>query len=166
MPMKDRHKIPITILICDDDAAERALTRQALERAHISNGLRFVNDGAQLLDYLYQRGEFSGETGAAPRPGIILLDLDMPVMDGRQVLRHIQSDATLLDIPVVLLTTPAYDANVTGIDQLDVCACMAKPVTFSRLVDAMSALGRYWLEIVELPPVPSLRAATASSATF
>src|SRR6185503_10820087 len=72
--IRDRHKIPITILICDDDAAERTLTQQALDCAHISNGLRFVHNGPQLLDYLYQRGEFSGETGAAPRPGLILLD--------------------------------------------------------------------------------------------
>jgi CheY-like chemotaxis protein len=105
MLMRDRHKIPITILICDDDAADRELTQQALDGAHISNGLRFVQDGAQLLDYLYQRGEYSGETGSAPRPGLSLLDVDMPAMEGREALRHIKADATLLDIPIVMLTT-------------------------------------------------------------
>ena len=76
--MQSENKIPITILICDDDEDDRMLTRQALEQAHISNSLRFVEDGEQLLDYLYQRGEFAGETGKAPRPGLILLDLYMP----------------------------------------------------------------------------------------
>ena len=105
MMMQDKHKIPITILICDDDADDRALTQQALEDAHISNDLRFVDDGEQLLDYLYQRGEYSGETGAAPRPGLILLDLNMPRMDGREALQRIKGDPTLVDIPIVVLTT-------------------------------------------------------------
>ncbi len=87
MMMKDKHKIPITILICDDDDDDRMLTQQALEDAHISNELRFVEDGEEMLDYLYQRGKYSGETGAAPRPGLILLDLNMPKMDGREALR-------------------------------------------------------------------------------
>jgi CheY-like chemotaxis protein len=78
MMMRDNHKIPITILICDDDEDDRMLTQQALEDAHISNALRVVEDGEQLLDYLYQRRAFAGETGAAPRPGLILLDLNMP----------------------------------------------------------------------------------------
>ena len=153
MLMRDRHKIPITILICDDDAADRELTQQALEDAHISNRLRFVENGAQLLDYLYQRGEYSGETGSAPRPGLVLIDLDMPVMDGREALRHIKADATLLDIPIVMLTTSPWEARAVESDQLGVNSFITKPVTFFDLVGAMSALGRYWLEIVELPPV-------------
>src|SRR5438874_13797079 len=87
---QDRHKIPITILVCDDDEDDRMLTQQALEDAHISNDLRFVEDGEQLLDYLYQRGEYAGETGAAPRPGLILLDLNMPKLDGREALQRIK----------------------------------------------------------------------------
>ncbi len=76
--MQDRNKIPITILVCDDDEDDRMLTQQALEDAHISNTIRFVEDGEQLLDYLFQRGAFGGEAGLAPRPGLILLDLNMP----------------------------------------------------------------------------------------
>ena len=95
MMMQDKHKIPITILICDDDEDDRMLTQQALEDAHISNELRFVEDGEEMLDYLYQRGKFAGETGAAPRPGLILLDLNMPKMDGREALRRIKGDLTL-----------------------------------------------------------------------
>ena len=155
MMMQDKHKIPITILICDDDDDDRALTRQALEDAHISNDLRFVEDGEQLLDYLYQRGEYSGETGAAPRPGLILLDLNMPKMDGREALQNIKGDPTLVDIPIVILTTSGLDLDIIRSYQLGVNSFITKPVTFSGLVDAMNVLGRYWLEIVELPPVPA-----------
>lgn len=155
MMMQDNHKIPITILICDDDEDDRALTQQALEDAHISNDLRFVEDGEQLLDYLHQRGRYSGETGAAPRPGLILLDLNMPNMDGREALQIIKGDATLVDIPIVVLTTSGLDADVIRSYQLGVNSFITKPVTFTGLVDAMNVLGRYWLEIVELPPVPA-----------
>jgi CheY-like chemotaxis protein len=155
MMMQDKHKIPITILICDDDEDDRALTRQALETAHISNDLRFVDDGEQLLDYLYQRAEYSGETGAAPRPGLILLDLNMPKMDGRDALQRIKGDPTLVDIPIVILTTSGLDMDIIRSYQLGVNSFITKPVTFSGLVEAMNILGRYWLEIVELPPVPA-----------
>jgi CheY-like chemotaxis protein len=155
MMMQDKHKIPITILICDDDEDDRMLTQQALEDAHISNDLRFVEDGEQLLDYLYQRGEFSGETGAAPRPGLILLDLNMPKMDGRDALKVMKGDPTLVDIPVVVLSTSSLDEDVIRSYRLGVNSFITKPVTFSGLVEAMNVLGRYWLEIVELPPVPA-----------
>jgi len=154
MMMQDKHKIPITILICDDDEDDRGLTRQALEDAHISNSLRFVEDGEQLLDYLHQRGEYSGETGAAPRPGLILLDLNMPKMDGREALQRIKEDPTLVDIPIVILTTSGLDIDIIRSYQLGVNSFITKPVTFSGLVEAMNVLGRYWLEIVELPPAP------------
>ena len=152
MMMQDKHKIPITILICDDDDDDRTLTRQALEDAHISNDLRFVEDGEQLLDYLYQRGEYSGETGAAPRPGLILLDLNMPKMDGRDVLVKIKADDNLKNIPVVVLSTSSLDEDIARSYQMGVNSFITKPVTFSGLVEAMNVLGRYWLEIVELPP--------------
>lgn len=155
MIINDKHKIPITLLICDDDEDDRMLTQQALEDAHISNDLRFVGDGEELLDYLYQRGPFSGETGSAPRPGLILLDLNMPKMDGREALQHIKGDATLHDIPVVVLTTSNLDVDVIKSYRLGVNSFITKPVTFSGLVEAMNVLGRYWLEIVELPPMPA-----------
>ncbi len=150
--MQDNHKIPITILICDDDEDDRMLTQQALEDAHISNNVRFVEDGEQLLDYLYQRGSYAGETGAAPRPGLILLDLNMPKMDGREALKTIKEDPTLSDIPVVVLSTSRMDQDITRSYQLGVNSFITKPVTFSGLVEAMYVLGRYWLEFVELPP--------------
>jgi len=150
---QDRHKIPITILVCDDDEDDRMLTLQALEAAHVSNAVNFVENGEQLLDYLYQRGEYAGENGKAPRPGLILLDLNMPKMDGREALKVIKGDKTLHDIPVVVLSTSRFDQDIVRSYQLGVNSFISKPVTFSGLVDAMNVLGRYWLEIVELPPV-------------
>lgn len=149
-----RNKIPITILVCDDDEDDRMLTAQALEDAHVSNDVRFVQDGEQLLDYLYQRGEYAGETGTAPRPGLILLDLNMPKMDGREALKIIKGDATLKDIPIVVLSTSGLDQDIVRSYQLGVNSFITKPVTFPGLVEAMNVLGRYWLEIVELPPAP------------
>jgi CheY-like chemotaxis protein len=150
----DKNKIPITILVCDDDEDDRMLTQQALEDAHVSNDIRFVQDGEQLLDYLYQRGQYAGETGTAPRPGLILLDLNMPKMDGREALKIIKGDKSLHDIPIVVLSTSSLDQDIVRSYQLGVNSFITKPVTFPGLVDAMNVLGRYWLEIVELPPVP------------
>jgi len=152
---RDKNTIPITILICDDDEDDRMLSKQALEEAHVSNDVRFVEDGEQLLDYLYQRGEYAGETGMAPRPGLILLDLNMPKMDGREALKLIKGDKTLHDIPIVVLTTSGLDQDIVRSYQLGVNSFIKKPVTFSGLVEAMNVLGRYWLEIVELPPTPA-----------
>lgn len=149
-----KHRIPVTILICDDDEEDRRLTQQALEQAHVSNAVEAVEDGEQLLDYLYQRGAYAGETGAAPRPGLILLDLNMPKMDGREVLKIIKGDPKLRDIPVVVLTTSRFDQDVHKSYELGVNSFITKPVTFTGLVEAMNVLGRYWLEIVELPPTP------------
>jgi CheY-like chemotaxis protein len=150
--MQNRHKIPITILVCDDDEDDRMLTQQALEDAHISNSVRFVEDGEQLLDYLYQRRKYAGETGKAPRPGLILLDLNMPRIDGREALKTIKGDPSLRDIPIVVLSTSRLDEDIARSYQLGVNSFITKPVTFSGLVEAMNVLGRYWLEIVELPP--------------
>ncbi len=154
MMMQDRHKIPITILICDDDEDDRMLTQQALEQAHIANDLRFVEDGEDLLDYLHQRRKYAGENGLAPRPGLILLDLNMPKVDGREALKAIKSDTDLRDIPVVVLSTSSLDVDIVKSYQLGVNSFITKPVTFTGLVEAMHVLGRYWLEIVELPPNP------------
>lgn len=153
MTPDNRNKISITILVCDDDEDDRMLTRQALEAAHISNNLRFVEDGEQLLDYLYQRGEYAGESGKAPRPGLILLDLNMPKLDGREALKVIKQDETLCGIPIVVLSTSGADQDITRSYQLGVNSFITKPVTFVGLVEAMNVLGRYWLDIVELPPV-------------
>ena len=152
---QSENKIPITILVCDDDEGDRAATRRALRDARVSNALRFVEDRDQLRDYLYQRRAFAGETGKAPRPGLILLDLHVPRPDEREAPEVIEADPTLLDIPVVLLSASPLNADAVRDCRLGETTLMAKPVTLSGLAKAMDAIGRHWLEIVELLPMPA-----------
>lgn len=142
---------PITILMADDDPDDRQLTREAFEENHLANDLRFVEDGEELLDYLRQRGKYAAE-GAAPTPGLILLDLNMPRKDGREALREIKADPRLRNIRVVVMTTSKAEEDVLRSYDLSAASYITKPVTFERLVDVVRTLGKYWLEIVELPP--------------
>ena len=148
--MTNRGK-PITILMADDDPDDRQLTREAFEENHLANDLRFVEDGEELLDYLHQRGKFAAD-GAAPRPGLILLDLNMPRKDGREALREIKSDPRLRNIRVIVMTTSKAEEDVLRSYDLSAASYITKPVTFERLVEVVRTLGKYWLEIVELPP--------------
>ena len=141
----------ITILMADDDPDDRQLTREAFEENHLANDLRFVEDGEELLDYLNRRGKYAPE-GAAPVPGLILLDLNMPRKDGREALREIKADPRLKNIRVVILTTSKAEEDVIRSYDLSAASYITKPVTFERLVEVVQALGKYWLEIVELPP--------------
>ena len=140
----------ITILLADDDADDRMLAREALAESRLANDLRFVEDGEQLLDYLYRRGRFA-DPRTSPRPGLILLDLNMPRMDGREALRAIKGDPNLRSIPVVVLTTSKTEQDIYDSYDLGVNSFVTKPVTFDALVAVIKALGRYWFEIVELP---------------
>ena len=142
---------PITILLADDDADDRMLARDALAESRLANDLRFVEDGEELLDYLYRRGKFS-DAEKSPRPGLILLDLNMPRKDGREALREIKADPALRHVPVVVLTTSKAEEDIYRTYNLGVNSFITKPVTFEGLVSVMRALGRYWFEIVELPP--------------
>lgn len=146
--MADR--TPIRILVADDDEEDRALAREALTAARLANDLRFVSDGEELMDYLYCRGRYS-EPGAAPRPGLLLLDIKMPKKDGLTCLREIKDDAALRQIPVVILTTSTAEEDIYRSYDLGVNSFVSKPVTLQGLIDAMVTLGRYWFEIVELP---------------
>jgi CheY-like chemotaxis protein len=141
---------PITILLADDDADDRVLARDALDESRVVNDLRFVEDGEQLMDYLHRRGKFANPE-SSPHPGLILLDLNMPRKDGREALREIKSDANLRHIPVVVLTTSKAEEDIYRTYDLGVNSFITKPVTFEGLVGVMRSLGRYWLEIVELP---------------
>lgn len=148
--MSNRGK-PITILMADDDADDRQLTKEAFEENHLANDLRFVEDGEELLDYLNQRGKYAAD-GAAPRPGLILLDLNMPRKDGREALQEIKSDPRFRNIRVIVMTTSKAEEDVLRSYDLSAASYITKPVTFERLVEVVRALGKYWLEIVELPP--------------
>lgn len=145
--------MPITILMADDDPDDRLLTADALKEARLINDIRFVENGVELLDYLRRQGKFAAPADA-PRPGLILLDLNMPRMDGRTVLKELKQDPDLRTIPVVVLTTSKDDEDVYRSYDLGVNSYIVKPVTFEALVDILQTLEKYWFEIVELPPAP------------
>ena len=150
MPSANGHQ-PMTILMAEDDPDDRVLTREAMESAHVANDLRFVNDGQYLMDYLRREGDYAGQDVDAPMPGIILLDLNMPRMDGREALAEIKADPELKKIPVVVLTTSKAEEDIAKTYDLGVNSFITKPVTFTGLVEAMQAWSRYWFEIVDLP---------------
>jgi CheY-like chemotaxis protein len=136
--------------MADDDADDRLLAKDALTECKLANDLHFVENGEELLDYLHRRGKFS-QPAQAPRPGLILLDLNMPRKDGREALREIKNDPDLRRIPVVILTTSKADTDIGQIYELGANSFISKPVTFESLVNLMKILGNYWLQIVELP---------------
>jgi CheY-like chemotaxis protein len=140
---------PFTILLADDDEEDRELARDALQDSRLANEMKFVVDGQDLLDYLRHEGRWT--EGESPRPGIILLDLNMPKMDGREALAEIKADESLRRIPVVVLTTSKDEADVLSTYDLGVSSFITKPVTFGGLVDVMKTWTQYWFEIVELP---------------
>ena len=142
-------RTPITILMADDDADDRSLTQEALQEGRLVNELRFVEDGQDLLDYLRHAGKYAGTD--VPRPGLILLDLNMPRKDGRTTLKELKADPDLRQIPVVILTTSKADEDVYRSYDLGVNSYIVKPVTFEALVDVLQTLEKYWFEIVELP---------------
>ena len=140
----------ITILMADDDPDDCLLVSRAFKTSKLCNDLRFVEDGEELMDYLYQRGKYEKQ-GRAPRPGLILLDLNMPRKDGREALKEIKEDAGLREIPIVVLTTSKEEEDVLKSYGLGANSYITKPVTFEGLVDVVKSLGKYWFEIVELP---------------
>ena len=141
---------PIVILMADDDADDRMLTRDALEESRVLNELRFVEDGEELMEYLTRKGKYSNIEDS-PRPGLILLDLNMPKKDGREALKEIKSDPNLRRIPVVIMTTSKAEEDIFRSYDLGASSFITKPVTFDRLVELMRTLGEYWVEFVELP---------------
>ena len=141
---------PITILMADDDADDRMFAKDALEEARLANDLHFVEDGEELMDYLRHQGKYA-ELNGAPRPGLILLDLNMPRKDGREALKEIKEDEELKRIPVVVLTTSKAQEDIYRTYDLGVSSFITKPVSFDGLVDIMKTLSKYWFEIVTLP---------------
>lgn len=141
---------PVDILMADDDADDRLMADKAFQVARLENGLRFVQDGEELMDYLLHRGEFSDAT-MHPLPGLILLDLNMPRKDGREALKEIKAHPQLQRIPVVVLTTSIAEADILRSYDLGVNSFITKPVTFQGLVDAMKLVTNYWFQLVKLP---------------
>lgn len=146
--MTQTKKDPIVILMADDDDDDYILTKKALKESMLLNTLVRVTDGEELLDYLNFRGEYEQ---TAVRPGVILLDLNMPRKDGREALKEIKADPKLRNIPVVIFTTSKAEEDIYRSYQLGSNSFITKPVTFESLISVMKALGAYWFEIVELP---------------
>jgi CheY-like chemotaxis protein len=148
--MRPKPNKPIMILVADDDADDRLMIRDALQENRLANDLQFVEDGEALMDYLHRRGKYqNAET--SPRPGLILLDLNMPKKDGREALKEIKEDPDLRGIPVVVLSTSKAEEDIYRTYNLGVNSFITKPVKFESLVTITRELGHYWFEIVELP---------------
>ena len=141
---------PVTILMAEDDPDDRQMTKEAFAESHLANDLRFVEDGVELMDYLHRRGKYA-DPATSPVPGLLLLDLNMPRKDGREALREIKADPRLKHLRVVVLTTSQAEEDIHKTYDLSASSYIAKPVTFAALLEVIQALGKYWLEIVELP---------------
>ena len=138
------------ILMADDDSDDRLLVKDAMAECGWAGDLRFVENGEELLDYLMRCNRYS-QPDLAPRPGLILLDLNMPRKDGREALREIKADAELRRIPVVVFTTSKADTDIGRLYDLGANSFISKPIQFDALVSVMRILGQYWFQTVELP---------------
>jgi len=138
------------ILVADDDEEDRMLVKEALEESRLINAVHFVEDGEELINFLRNKGKYSDKK-KYPKPGLILLDLNMPKKDGRQALKEIKEDPELRLTPIVVLSTSKAEEDVLKTYNLGVSSFITKPVSFAALVDIMKTLGKYWFEIVKLP---------------
>ncbi|MBN1393488.1 MAG: response regulator [Pirellulales bacterium] len=139
---------PIEILLVEDSEPDVRLTREALRDAKVRNRLWDVEDGVEALDFLHRRGAHAD----APRPDMVLLDLNLPRKDGREVLNEIKSDTDLKRIPVVVLTTSKNEEDVLKSYNLHANCYIAKPVDFNRFMEVVKSIEEFWLTIVSLPP--------------
>lgn len=138
---------PIDILLVEDDPGDELMTREAFEDNKIGNTLHVVHDGREALDFLYREGEFAD----APRPDLILLDLNLPKYDGRQVLERIKTDPDLSPIPVVVLTTSAAEEDIIRSYRLHANAYVTKPVDLPQFVAAIKQIDEFFVQVVRLP---------------
>jgi CheY-like chemotaxis protein len=138
------------ILIADDDADDRLLIKEAFEESEWKNPLHFVQDGVELLDYLFRRDKFSDLAGE-PLPDLILLDLNMPRKNGIEALEEIKSEERLKSIPIIVFTTSKAEEDILRSYNLGVNSFITKPVSFDLLVELTKSLAKYWFEIVKLP---------------
>ena len=148
--MTARPESGITILLVEDDPGDQELTRRAFEEGRILNRLEIVEDGQQALDYLRRRGAFA-DADRAPRPDLVLLDLNLPRLDGREVLKAMRADADLRSIPVVVLTTSREEDDVAQTYDLGVNSFISKPLDMDEFVGLLRSLEQYWFEVVRLP---------------
>ncbi len=139
---------PIDVLLIEDDPGDILITREAFEHYKIHNTLHVARDGQEGLDYLYQRGAHE----RAPRPDLILLDLNLPKYDGRQLLEQIKTDPDLCPIPVVVLTTSAAEEDILRSYRLHANAYVTKPVGFNEFMEVIRQIDQFFVQVVSLPP--------------
>ncbi|MBW3362569.1 response regulator [Streptomyces microflavus] len=138
---------PIEVLLVEDDPGDELMTREAFEDNKIRNTLHVVRDGQEALDFLYRRGEYA----EAPRPDLVLLDLNLPKYDGRQVLEQIKSDPELALIPVVVLTTSSAEEDILRSYKLHANAYVTKPVDLDQFIAAVRQIDEFFVTVVRLP---------------
>jgi CheY-like chemotaxis protein len=138
------------ILLAEDDPGDRELVRRAFKNSKIGNDLRIVEDGEEALDYLLRRGKYNDPT-VAIRPDLILLDLNMPKIDGREVLNQIRATPDLRHIPTIILTTSRQEEDILRSYKMGANSFISKPVTMDKFVDVIQKLEEYWFQIVILP---------------
>ena len=142
---------PAVILLAEDDPGDQELTRRALEQSLIRNELHIVEDGEEALNYLQRRGKYE-DPASSPKPDLMLLDLNMPKMDGKQLLEQMRADPNLRRIPVVALTTSKQENDIIRTYDLGANSYIVKPVDMDQFVNAIKVLKDYWFQIVVLPP--------------
>lgn len=140
----------ITILLAEDDPEDGYLIGEALYESRIASNVMIVEDGEELLDYLLRRGKYT-DPESSPRPGLILLDLNMPRKDGREALVEIKQHPHLRRIPVVVLTTSQAEEDILRTYDIGISGYITKPASFAALREAMKAVGSYWLQVVSIP---------------
>lgn len=145
---------PIEILLVEDNHVDVKLTREALAEAKIRNNMHVARDGEEALDFLFQRGRFKD----AVRPDIILLDLNLPRIDGREILATIKEDSSLRRIPVVVLTTSRSDQDIISSYDLNVNCFVTKPVDMIQFIEVIKSIEHFWFTVVALPQSDSLTA--------
>ncbi|MBW7906371.1 MAG: response regulator [Phycisphaerae bacterium] len=138
------------VLLVEDDPGDQELTRRALTEGLLRVDLRTVSDGEEALEYLYHRGRH-GDPARSPAPDLVLMDLNMPGLDGRDVLRVVKADATLKSVPIVVLTTSRLEADILRSYDLGCNSFITKPVGVEGFVRAVQDLGAYWFELTTLP---------------
>jgi CheY-like chemotaxis protein len=137
--------------MADDDEEDREMTREALQDARLANEMKFAVDGQDLMDYLRRGGRYADPAVHAPRPGVILLDLNMPKKDGREALAEIKADPDLRRIPVVVLTTSKAEEDILRSYDLHANAYVTKPVDFNRFIEVVRQIDEFFVTVVKLP---------------
>ena len=148
--MKNENGHPIEVLLVEDNPGDVRLTREALKEGKVRNNLSVVGDGVEALAFLHREGSYS----SAPRPDIILLDLNLPRKDGRQVLAEVKADPELRRIPIVVLTTSKAEEDILKTYELHANCFITKPVDFEHFIKVVQSIESFWFTIVKLPPKP------------